>query len=64
MLFKKELKDNNKRLQIDNRYLKKILSEIMEEVTIYEKQSNYGITNELDSHVFIQRMKKLLDKVK
>lgn len=63
MLFKKELKDNNKRLQRDNRYLRKILSEIREEVTIYEKQSNYGITNELDSHVFIQKMKKLLDKV-
>lgn len=63
MLFKKELKDNNKRLQRDNRYLRKILSEIKEEVIVYEKQSNYGITNELDNHVFIQRMKKLLDKV-
>lgn len=63
MLFKKELKDNNKRLQRDNRYLRKILSEIREEVTIYKKQSNYGITNELDSHVFIQKMEKLLDKV-
>ena len=63
MLFKKELKDNNKKLQRDNRYLRKILSEIREEVTIYEKQSNYGITNELDNHVFIQKMKKLLDKV-
>ncbi len=63
MLFKKELKDNNKKLQRDNRYLRKILSEIKEEVTIYEKQSNYGITNELDSHVFIQKMKKLLERV-
>ena len=63
MLFKKEVIDNNRKLQRDNRYLRKILSEIREEVTIYEKQSNYEITNELDSHVFIQRMKKLLDKV-
>ena len=62
MLYKKDLIDNNKRLQRDNRYLRKIISEIREEVTIYEKQSNYGITNELDSHIFIQKMKKLLDK--
>lgn len=63
MLYKKDLIDNNKRLQRDNRYLRKILSEIREEVAIYEKQSNYGITNELDSHVFIQRVKKLLERV-
>ena len=63
MLYKKDLIDNNKRLQRDNRYLRKILSEIKEEVTLYEKQSNYGITNELDSHVFIQKMKKLLERV-
>lgn len=63
MLFKKKLKDNNKKLQRDNRYLRKILSEIREEITIYEKQSNYGITNELDNHVFIQKMKKLLERV-
>lgn len=63
MLFKKEVMDNNRKLQRDNRYLRKILSDIREEITIHEKQSNYGITNELDSHVFIQRMKKLLDKV-
>lgn len=63
MLYKKDLIDNNKRLQRDNRYLRKILSEIREEVTIYEKQSNYGITNELDSHIFIQKMKKLLERV-
>lgn len=63
MLFKKEVIDNSRKLQRDNKYLKKILSEIKDEVTIYEKQSNYGITNELDSHVFIQKMKKLLDKV-
>ena len=63
MLFKKEVIDNSRKLQRDNKYLKKILSEIKDEVTIYEKQSNYEITNELDSHVFIQRMKKLLDKV-
>lgn len=63
MLFKKEVIDNNRKLQRDNRYLRKILSEIKEEVIVYEKQSNYGITNELDNHVFIQRMKKLLDKV-
>ena len=63
MLFKKEVIDNNRKLQRDNRYLKKILSDIREEVTIYEKQSNYRITNELDNHVFIQKMKKLLDKV-
>ena len=63
MLYKKDLIDNNKRLQRDNRYLRKIIAEIREEVTIYEKQSNYGITNELDSHVFIQKMKKLLERV-
>ena len=63
MLYKKDLIDNNKRLQIDNRYLRKIISEIREEITIYEKQSNYGITNELDNHVFIQRVKKLLERV-
>ena len=63
MLFKKEVIDNNRKLQRDNRYLKKILSDIRKEVTIYEKQNNYGITNELDNHVFIQKMKKLLDKV-
>ena len=63
MLFKKEVIDNNRKLQRDNRYLKKILSDIRKEVTIYEKQINYGITNELDNHVFIQKMKKLLDKV-
>lgn len=62
MLFKKELVDTNKKLKRDNRYLRKILSEIREEVTIYEKQSNYGITNELDSHIFIQRIKKMLNK--
>lgn len=63
MLYKKDLIDNNKRLQRDNRYLRKIISEIKEEITIYEKQSNYGITNELDNHVFIQRVKKLLERV-
>lgn len=63
MLFKKEVMDNNRKLQRNNRYLRKILLEIREEVTIYEKQSNYRITNELDIHVFIQKMKKLLDKV-
>lgn len=39
-----------------------IIKEVREEVRIYEEQSNDGTTNELDNYVFVQRLKKVLDK--
>lgn len=40
----------------------KIIKEVREEIRIYEEQSNDGTTNELDNYVFVQRLKKVLDK--
>ena len=54
-------------LQIENLYnllqqKENIIKEVREEVRIYEEQSNDGTTNELDNYVFVQRLKKVLDK--
>ena len=50
--------------QLSNQLQQKenIIKEVREEVRIYEEQSNDGTTNELDNYVFVQRLKKVLDK--
>lgn len=49
-------------LDKENKKLKNIIKEVREEVKTYEEQSNDGTTNELDNYVFVQRLKKVLDK--
>ena len=56
------MKDYIKSLQTQLQQKENIIKEVRGEVRIYEEQSNDGTTNELDNYVFVQRLKKVLDK--
>ena len=58
----KYYKNYSERLKNQLQQKENIIKEVREEVKIYEEQSNDGATNELDNYVFIQRLKKVLDK--
>ena len=57
-----ELDEYTKQLECKLQQKENIIKEVREEVRIYEEQSNDGTTNELDNYVFVQRLKKVLDK--
>lgn len=61
-IIREDTKPTYEELENQLQQKENIIKEVREEVRIYEEQSNDGTTNELDNYVFVQRLKKVLDK--